>query len=63
MYKCGFIRLFIARSTDNGKINFYYDRPIFLERSTSRSRSTGWRPLDYSVYLMKLLEIRKYTHK
>jgi len=30
------IRLFITRSNDNGKINFYNDLPVFLERSTSR---------------------------
>lgn len=43
------IQLFITRLTDNGKINFLSDRPIFLERSTSQSQSTVWRPLLYNI--------------
>jgi len=41
-----FIRLFIMRSTDNGKINFYNDRLIFL-----LERLTGWRPLFCTVFI------------
>lgn len=35
------------QSTDNGKFNFYYNRSVFLERST------GWSDIKYSEYIIQ----------